>query len=93
MESDFYPVKTLALLDGLERKSKQTKVEPSSPVDCWAIYDEHDNPLRSGISFNSENEAWRCYFCNRSNWEKLRDFSVAHGYQCVRATFTPNRVI
>jgi hypothetical protein len=66
------------------------QVEPSSPAVCWVIYDEHKNPLRSGISFNSETEAWRCYFCNRSGWEQLREFSRQHGYKCVRATLTPN---
>ena len=59
----------------------------------WAIYDEHGRPMRSGISFNSEDEAWRCYFCNRSGWERMREFSRQHGYRCVRVTLTPNAAL
>ena len=64
-----------------------------APAACWAIFDNCGKPMRSGISFNSEDEAWRCYFCNRSGWERMREFSRQHGYKCVRATLTPNKEV
>jgi hypothetical protein len=64
--------------------------EEHLPVSGWAIYDEHHRPLRDGISFNSEAEAWRCYFKGRPDWVRMRDFSRQRGYKCVRVTLTPN---
>lgn len=53
----------------------------------WIICDEDGVPLRNGLSFNSEDEAWRCYFSNRSGWEQVRDLAVVEGgYTCRRVT-------
>ena len=54
-------------------------------IKCWIIFTETGTPLRNGVSFNSEKEAWRCYFSNRAGWEKLMDFSKDHGYTCKDA--------
>lgn len=65
------------------------KIGPTETA-CWVVYDNCGQPMRSGISFNSENEAWRCYFSNRSGWERMREFAREHGYKCVSANLWPN---
>lgn len=59
-----------------------------STVSGWAIFDGKGRPMRSGISFNSENEAWCCYFCNRSGWERMRDYAITEGYKCLPVTLS-----
>jgi len=49
---------------------------------CFVIFTEKGEPMRSGISFNSEDEAWRMYFSNRSSWKHNRNFAIERGYSC-----------
>jgi hypothetical protein len=57
---------------------------------CWIIFTETGAPLRNGVSFNNEIEAWRCYFSNRSDWSKLMDYSKSKGYICKQAEIIVN---
>jgi len=55
----------------------------NTDIQCYVIFDEKGKPLRNGISFNNEDEAWRVYFSNRAGWEKLRDLAMRKKYSCT----------
>lgn len=61
---------------------------PTPPIACYLIYTYRNIPLRHTVSFESEWDAWRCYFDNRSDWKELRASAIESGYTCRKCYLT-----